>query len=100
MTPFAQNGPRGNSRRTNSDADALMVAEWAVNQREIVRVSIEQYKDTWLVNCRKWFESENGELRPSRRGIALSVRNLPRLAAAFANAVSIGRERGLIGGGE
>ena len=40
--------------------------------------------------------TEGGELRPSKRGIALSVKHLPQLAEAVAKALTIARERELI----
>lgn len=97
MIVIAQDAPQGNRQRAKSDdAEPLIVAEWSVNRREIARVTIEKFKDTWLISCRKWFEAEGGELRPSKRGIALSAKHLPQLAAAMTSGCQIARERGLI----
>jgi hypothetical protein len=74
----------------------MIVAEWPLSRHERLRVSVELFKDVWLVNCRKWFEAENGELRAGKQGIALGVKHLPRLAEAVAEALLIARERGLI----
>jgi len=96
-----QSAAESNSRLTAAGVpvdDALIVAEWPLNDREIARVSIEKFKDARLINCRKWFRTENGELRPSKRGIALVLRHLPKLAEAFTLALSIARDRGLLGG--
>lgn len=79
-----------------SAPENIIIAEWPINRRgEAARVSIEFYKGTWLINLRKWFESENGEMRPSK-GLALSVKHLPQLAAAIPKALAIAQERGLI----
>jgi hypothetical protein len=50
----------------------------------------------WLFNVRKWFEAANGELRPGKQGLALSVKHLPRLVEAVTSAEHFARERGLI----
>jgi hypothetical protein len=97
METQAHQEPRRNSDQTKSDAGAVIVAEWPLSRHEHLRVSVELFNGVWLVNCRKWFEAENGELRPGKQGIALGVKHLPRLAEAVANALSIARERGLIG---
>jgi Transcriptional Coactivator p15 (PC4) len=68
--------------------DGIIVAEWAINRRESVRVSVEQYKGVDLVNIRKWFKAEDGSLRPGKAGIALNVKHLPRLTEAMTMALS------------
>jgi len=83
-------------RNSESDSEAGIIAEWPINKRETARVSIELYKGAWLINFRKWYEAEDGELRPTRHGVALGVRHLPRLADAINQALSIARERGLV----
>jgi Transcriptional Coactivator p15 (PC4) len=101
MATTPRDDAESNSRITDlggSVGDALIVAEWPVNEREVARVSIEKFKDARLINCRKWFRTENGELRPSKRGIALGVGHLPKLVEAFTGALSIARDRGLLGG--
>jgi hypothetical protein len=84
------------ARQRNSKSDSEIIAEWSINSRETARVSIELYKGAWLINFRKWYEAEDGELRPTRHGVALGVRHLPRLADAINQALSIARERGLV----
>jgi Transcriptional Coactivator p15 (PC4) len=68
--------------------DGIIVAEWMINKRESVRVSVEQYKGVDLVNIRKWFKAEDGSLRPGKAGIALNVKHLPRLTEAMTMALS------------
>jgi hypothetical protein len=78
------------------NSDSVIVAEWALNKRETLRVSIELYRGTWLINVRKWFEGADGELRPGNKGIALGLRHLPQLQEAVTKALSFARERGLV----
>jgi hypothetical protein len=94
MQVMAQQEPRRNSGE--ADPDPGIIAEWILSRHERVRVSIERYKGAWLINVRKWFAAESGELRPSRHGIALGVKNLPRLAAALTEAAAAARRRELI----
>jgi hypothetical protein len=68
--------------------DATIIAEWPINKRESVRVSVEQYKGVDLVNIRKWFKAEDGSLRPGKAGIALNVKHLPQLTEAMTKALS------------
>jgi hypothetical protein len=76
--------------------DAIIIAEWQVNRGDRVRVSIEQFKGVDLINIRKWFEAEDGSLRPGKAGIALNVKHLPQLADAMVKALADARERGLV----
>jgi hypothetical protein len=96
MTTLAQTTPQGNRPCTQSDPDSGIIDEWPLKRHERLRVSVELFNGTWLINCRKWFEAENGEWRPGKQGVALGVKHLPRLAEAVTKALSIARERGLI----
>jgi Transcriptional Coactivator p15 (PC4) len=79
--------------------DEAMIAEWMINnRRERLRVSIEQFKGVYLINVRKWFEVEDGLLRPGKAGIALNVKHLPQLAEAMIKALAVASERDLISG--
>jgi len=98
MQTLAQQEHQRNSYQQKSDPGAGLIAEWPINQRENARVSIERYKGVWLLDCRKWFEAEDGQLRPGKSGIALAIRHLPCFAEAINKAVSIAREHGLLGG--
>jgi hypothetical protein len=76
--------------------DSHVVAEWPINSRERARLVISQYKGNRLINLRKWFEGEDGELRPSKQGIAFGVKHLPRLVEAINAAHRFAIEQGLI----
>jgi hypothetical protein len=78
------------------DPDPILVAEWPLNNRgEQVRVSIENYKGSWLISVRKWFKIDDGQMRPGK-GLAMSAKNLPRLATAIEHSLATARDRGLI----
>jgi hypothetical protein len=73
-----------------------VVAEWSINRRDRVRVSIEEFRGVPLVGIRKYYEAADGEHRPSRQGISLKVEQLPALAKAIEQALATARERGLV----
>jgi len=92
MNTQAYQEPQRNSHQTKSDPHAGIIAEWPLKRHERLRISLELFNGVWLINI----EAESGEWRPSKQGIALSVKHLPHLADAVAKALSIARERGLI----
>ena len=55
----------------------------AKNCREILRVSIDEFRGHTLLNLRTWFRTDSGEWRPGRQGVALRVQVLPELRAAL-----------------
>ncbi|MCD0417280.1 transcriptional coactivator p15/PC4 family protein [Rubrivivax sp. JA1024] len=76
----------------------LAIAEWPINRREHLRVTIEDFNGSPLLNIRKWYKAEGGdELLPSKRGIALSVRHVGQLTAALSEASREARRLSLTG---
>jgi Transcriptional Coactivator p15 (PC4) len=97
MSTITQDAPRRNSQHAKSDdQEPLLIAEWPIKRGEIARVSIENYKGTWLISLRKWFEAEDGQLRATTKGISLSVKHLRRISVAMDEALTEARRRGLI----
>jgi hypothetical protein len=92
MTTLPQEAP---PRNRSNDPEPIIVAEWPAKHGETVRVSLENYKGTWLISLRKWFIVDNDEKRPGK-GISLSVKHLPRVTEAVGIALTTARERGLI----
>ncbi|MGE7469243.1 transcriptional coactivator p15/PC4 family protein [Bosea sp. NPDC003192] len=73
----------------------IVVAEWPKNDREVVRVVLDEYNGHPLVNARLWFRGDGGEMRPGK-GLSVGIRHLPALAEAFSRALAIATEQGLI----
>jgi hypothetical protein len=65
--------------------DAL-VARIAKNPTEEVRVSLTSYRGHDLVDIRVFFQDEQGEWRPTKRGVSLSVDSFAELREAIAKA--------------
>lgn len=76
-----------------------IIADISKNWRETVRVELDEYNDIQLVSARVWFADEDGELKPTRKGLSVAVKHLPALAAAFADAEREARAAGLLAGG-
>jgi hypothetical protein len=88
--------PSEKSAAATGSAEGAIIAEWPLNKREMLRVSIDKWKGLDLINIRKWFWNEDDELRPGKGGIVLKPKHLPALAEAVANAVAVARGRGLL----
>lgn len=49
------------------------------NLREELRIGVEEFRGHRLLNLRVWFQSEDGEMRPGKQGLAVRVAMLPEL---------------------
>jgi hypothetical protein len=65
--------------------DAL-VARIAKNPTEEVRVSFTSYRGYDLLDIRVYFQDEQGEWRPTKRGVSLSVDSFAELRDAIVKA--------------
>jgi hypothetical protein len=50
----------------------MHICEIEKNMKERIRVSIEEYRGSTFVDLRVYWEDEQGEWRPSKKGIALN----------------------------
>jgi len=55
---------------------------------------------TLIIDMRRHYTAADGKLRPTSKGLALTIAKLPELAAALARAEQRARELGLLGDGE
>jgi hypothetical protein len=74
----------------------LIIAEWPLNRREHLRVTLQRYRGVELIAVRKWFFGDDDTLRPGNGGITLNVKHLPQLTDALAKALAEARARGLV----
>ena len=66
--------------------------EFQKNDRgEMVRIVREDYKGTDLVNVRVWYRADNGEMRPSKAGIAINGSQIDQLIEALQAVKAQGR---------
>jgi hypothetical protein len=74
----------------------IKFAEVVKNRKQdTIIVQIKTYEQSNLVDVRNWWRAVDGELRPGK-GFACSVRHLPVLAKAFAEALAKAKELGLV----
>jgi hypothetical protein len=69
---------------------------WANRRGEAVIVALREYQGIALIDVRKHYTAADGCLRPTAKGIGLSIRKLPDLAAAVAKALERARVLGLL----
>jgi hypothetical protein len=74
----------------------VTVAQWSRNAKDTVMIRIDQFNGTTVIDIRSWRKSTDGELRPGRSGITMSVRHIPALASALTNAETTARQLGLL----
>lgn len=77
-------------------ASLTIVAEWPKNERESVRVALDEFNGHPVVSARLWFKGDDGNMRPGKSGLAIGVRHLPALARALNQALLIATEQGLV----
>lgn len=84
---------------SNPPAFPISIAEWYKGPGYVVRVSLDEFKGQTYVNARVWYTAANGEFRPSKNGVGLSLRHLPDLIRAFQDAAERARALGLLDDG-
>ena len=54
------------------------------NKNEVIRIQLKEYKEHKLIDLRVWYENEEGEYKPTKKGISFN-RNL---AINISNAIT------------
>jgi Transcriptional Coactivator p15 (PC4) len=74
----------------------IIIAEWNRNDREVVRISLDQFNGRDTIDIRSWWRDSDGDLKPGRGGLTLAVKHLPALAEGLADALDRARALGLV----
>lgn len=90
----------GALRGSSGLAFPCIVAEWQKNARETVRISISEYQRRPIIDCRVWYRTKDGELKPSPKGLTLALTHLPELSLGIDKALEIARRAGIVEGGD
>jgi hypothetical protein len=69
---------------------------WRNRRGEAVVTSLRQYESHVLCDLRVCFSNKDGQLQPTKKGLAVVVVRLPELAAAVNKALAKARALGLI----
>jgi Transcriptional Coactivator p15 (PC4) len=65
----------------------IKVQEFPLNAKDSVVIALSEYNGRKTIDCRKYYRSDEGELRPTPKGLTIAVTHLPALAAAIAMAL-------------
>jgi hypothetical protein len=77
--------------------EPVTVAKFFKNRRhDVVAVTLSTFNGRNVVDVRQFFQNQQGQDRPTAKGVAMDVRKLPDLAKAINKAVERARELGLI----
>jgi hypothetical protein len=78
--------------------ETVEIAKISKNRRrdKVIVVSLSAYEETNIVNVREYFVGSDGCMRPTTRGIAMSVRRLPELSRAVRRALETARSLNLL----
>lgn len=78
--------------------EPIVIAVLPKNRREALRIALDHYRGTNLVDLRVVVElsEASGLATPTRKGLAVRVEMLPDLIAALAQAEAKARELGLL----
>ena len=63
-----------------------IITKFNKNKKEIVQVTLNNYKGHDLVDIRVYVENDSGELIATKRGISISTRLIPELKKALEKA--------------
>lgn len=73
------------------------VAEfWRNRGGESVRIELREFEGRVVADVRIYFADGKGVLRPSKKGVCLTIHKLPELARGITKALTRARELGLI----
>ena len=77
--------------------EPIVVDRFFKNRRkDVIVVSLSTYEGKNIVDVRQHFHNEQGQMKPTGKGVAMVVARLPDLAAAVTKALTKARELGLI----
>ena len=61
-----------------------LIAQFEKNATEVVRVSLTEYRKRKLVDVRVYYSDDEGEYRPTKKGVSLSLEVYPDFKRALA----------------
>jgi hypothetical protein len=73
-----------------------LIAQFEKNATEVVRVSLTEYRKRKLVDVRVYYSDDEGQYRPTKKGVSLSLEVYPDFKRALAALEKTLLERDLI----
>lgn len=79
-------------------ADPVEICKFWKNRRrsDAVHITLSTYEGVNIVDCRVYYTNDQGQMRPSNKGLAMSVAKLPELLDGISRAVMKATELGLL----
>jgi hypothetical protein len=75
---------------------SVLIGSIMLNRDNKVFVQLVQYSTRWIIDIRVWFVNDDGELKPSRRGIGFSIDHVCELAKYVRKARKRAERKGLL----
>lgn len=72
----------------------MLIGEIQKNSTEKIRVTISEYKGHEFIDVRVYFEDDNGEWKPTKKGIAISPDKIDEVISLLKKA-KISNKRGI-----
>ncbi len=60
------------AKANESVDEGRIIAEFQKNSREIIRIRLSEYRGRELIDIRTWYTGEDGDWRPSSKGVAFN----------------------------
>jgi hypothetical protein len=74
----------------------IVVRQWAKNAQHQVRVALDEYGGRPVVDVRVWYLDEARQLKPTPKGLTISIAHIGQLAEALAEAFTRAKAEGLL----
>jgi hypothetical protein len=71
------------ARASEPADDGRIIAEFMKNSRELIRVRLSAFKGRELIDIRTWYTGEDGEWKPSSKGVAFNSELFGELRTAI-----------------
>jgi hypothetical protein len=65
--------------------------EFRLNAREVIRAAVSEFNGRENIDIRRWYRAENGEIRPTPKGLVSVIRHPPSLGDLITDALSQAR---------
>ena len=76
--------------------DPIVIADFQKNKTEDIKLSLTEYQGHKLIDFRVYFKDNEGESKPTKKGITVNVKFFPELKEAIMKAEKILKEKELI----
>jgi hypothetical protein len=91
----AQSQSHDSERSISAQSDSIIIGRIELS-RDVLQVDIGRYQGRCVFSARKWFRAESGELRPTAKGLTLTIAHLPKVVELLLAALARAEVEGLL----